>query len=163
MRTTFIDRILSVLVALWVGGGLFFITVAAPAAFRGSPDRTAAANVVGQMLQKWHLIALLIPAALIIVEWKRGFRRDARWAILVIAVFLAAAESVVDLRIRAIRSRSITPISELSTSDPARRQFGLLHGLSTILAGANVLAGIVLLMRRDADRRESAASDATPI
>ena len=159
MRTTITDRLLSVLVALWVGGGLFFFTIAAPAAFRGSSDRFTAANVVGQMLSKWHLIALLIPAALVAVEWKRGFRRDARWAILVTAVFLAAAESIFDLRIRAIRNRSAVPISHLSSSDPMRKEFGLLHGLSTVLAGANVLAGIVLLMRRDADRRETEPSD----
>ena len=137
-----------------MGGGLFFITVAAPAAFRGSPTRTAAADVVGLMLSRWHYIALLIPAALIIVEWKRGFPRDVRWALLVTALFLAAAESVVDLRIRAIRMRSAVPISQLEPSNPMRRQFGILHGLSTVLAGANVLAGIILLMRRDADRHE---------
>lgn len=75
-----------------------------------------------------------------------------------IAVFLAAAESIFDLRIRAIRNRSAVRISHLSSSDPMRKQFGFLHGLSTVFAGANVLAGIVLLMRRDADRREEAAT-----
>lgn len=147
--------------AFWVGGGLFFITVAAPAAFRASPSRSAAADVVGEMLTRWHYIALLVPMALIIVEWRRGFPRDVRWALLVTALFLAAAQSVVDLRVRSIRMRSLVPVSQLAESDPLRRQFGLLHGVSTLLAGSTVLVGIILLMRRDAERHEGPQETST--
>ena len=35
--------------AIWLGSGLFLIAVAAPAAFRGAPNSTIAADVVGML------------------------------------------------------------------------------------------------------------------
>jgi hypothetical protein len=155
------DRLVSLLLAIWTGGGVFFLAVAAPAAFASSPTRSAAANVVGAMLSRWHYLAILAPLILLVVEWKRGFPRDARWVLVVAALFFACAEAVVDLRIRSIRRSSPVPISELAPGNPVRRQFGALHGISTLLAGANVLAGVFLLMRRDSYRHESTAEPGT--
>lgn len=149
------DRVLSLLVALWAGGGVFFLAIAAPAAFGASPNRTAAADVVGAMLSRWHYLAIAAPLTLLIVEWRRNFPRDFRWILVIAALFFACAEAIVDLRIRSIRRNSAVPISELAPTDPLRRQFGTIHGVSTLLAGLNVLAAVSLLLRRDAYRHES--------
>lgn len=53
--------------AIWLGSGIFLI-LAAQAAFRAAPNATAAADVVGAMLSRWHYIALAAPLALLALE-----------------------------------------------------------------------------------------------
>jgi hypothetical protein len=129
--------------ALWLGSGVFLIVVAAPAAFRAAPNATAAADVVGAMLSKWHYLALAAPLALLFLDWKRA--RVSVLVIVFIAILMAALQVMVDLRIRSIRARSIVPISELSRTDPVRKQFGLLHGLSSLLLLGQVFAAATAL------------------
>ena len=129
--------------ALWLGSGVFLIAVAAPAAFRVAPNSTVAADVVGAMLGRWHYIALAAPLALLILDWKRA--RVMVLGIVFVAILFAAMQAFVDLRIRAIRAASPIPISELSRQDPVRRQFGMLHGLSSMLLLAQVIAAAAAL------------------
>ena len=123
--------------ALWLGGGAFLIFIAAPSAFSASDSPTNAANVVGAMLTRWHYIALALPLLLLGIEW-----RSARVRVLIIlsaAIALAAAQAFVDLRIRAIRNESPVAISALDRSDPIRRRFGILHGVSSLLLLSQVV------------------------
>ena len=129
--------------ALWLGSGVFLIAVAAPSAFRAAPNSTIAADVVGAMLSKWHYIALAAPLALLILDWKRA--RVMILGIVFVAILFAAMQAFVDLRIRAIRAASPVPIGELSRQDPVRRQFGMLHGLSSMLLLAQVIAAAAAL------------------
>lgn len=124
--------------AFWLGSGAFLIAIAAPAAFRAAPSSAIAADIVGAMLNRWHYIALAAPLALLALEWRRA--RVAVLLVVFIAVLLAAAEVMVDLRIRTLRAKSPVPISELSRQDPLRRQFGMLHGLSSMLLLIQVIA-----------------------
>ena len=123
--------------AIWLGSGLFLI-LAAQAAFRAAPNSTVAADVVGAMLARWHYIALFAPLALLALEWRRA--RTAVLVVIFIGVLFAAAQAMVDLRIRRIRATSPVPVSEMSRQDPIRRQFGRLHGISMMLLLAQVLA-----------------------
>jgi uncharacterized protein DUF4149 len=135
--------------AIWLGSGLFLIAVAAPAAFRTAPNSTVAADLVGAMLLRWHYIALGAPLLLLIIDWRRG--RIHVLAIVFVAILLAAGQAAADLRIRAIRAKSPVPIAELSREDPLRRQFGRLHGISTLLLLMQVVAaGAALAMDREA-------------
>ena len=129
--------------ALWLGSGAFLIAVAAPSAFKAAGNPTAAANVVGAMLNRWHYIALIAPLLLLALEWRRA--RVLVLSIIFIAVILAAAQAMVDLRIRSIRAKSAIPISELSRQDPIRRQFGMLHGISSLLLLGQVIAAGVAI------------------
>ena len=133
-RRTFVAAIIH---ALWFGSGMFVIIVA-PAVFRSAGDPSTAADVVGAMLTRWHYIALGAPLLLLAIEWRR--ERPLVMAIIVLAVIMAAAEAIADVRIRMIRMSAPAPISSLSPNDPLRRQFGLLHGLSTLLLLAQVIA-----------------------
>ena len=105
--------------------------LAASAAFRVAPDATAAADVVGAMLARWHYIALAAPLLLFAIELRR-VRRVVLIGLFV-ALILAAMQAIVDLRIRTIRLMSPVPISSLEREHPVRRKFGALHGASMLL------------------------------
>ena len=128
--------------AIWLGSGVFLI-LAAQAAFRAAPNSTVAADVVGAMLARWHYIALMAPLALLALEWRRA--RSAVLIVIFVGVVLAAAQAMVDLRIRTIRQSSVIPMSELSREDPLRRRFGRLHGVSMLLLLLQVVAAGVAL------------------
>lgn len=134
--------------AIWLGSGLFLIAVAAPAAFRVAPSSTVAADLVGAMLMRWHYIALGAPLLLLILDWRRG--RIYVLLIVFIAIVLASGEVAADLRIRSIRASTPVPITELPREDPIRRQFGRMHGISTLLLLMQVIAaGVALAMDRE--------------
>jgi hypothetical protein len=122
--------------------------LAASAAFRAAPDATTAADVVGAMLARWHYIALAAPLLLFALELQKV--RRAVLILLLVALTLAAAQALVDLRIRTIRTMSPVPISSLDRNHPVRKRFGALHGasmllllLQTIAAAGVVAAGKV--------------------
>ena len=117
--------------------------LAASAAFRTAPNSTAAADVVGAMLARWHYIALAAPLALFALE----LRHARRWVLVVIfiALLLAAAQAFVDLKIRSIRASSPASISELDRSDPVRKRFGALHGVSMLLLVLQLVTAAVVV------------------
>ena len=128
--------------ALWFGSAVFLM-LAASAAFRSSPNSTVAADVVGSMLGRWHYIALAAPLALFALEL-----RHARRLVLIVlfaAIVLAAAQTFVDLRIRSMRASSAVSMSELPKTDPVRRRFGALHGISMTLLLAQAIAAAVVV------------------
>jgi hypothetical protein len=122
--------------SLWFGSAVFVI-LAALAAFRTLTTPTDAANVVGAVLTRWHYIALLAPVALLVIEWRRS--RAAILGLLFFAIVLAAAQSLVDTQVRAMRLQSPVAISALAREHPLRRRFGMLHGFSTLLLVAQVV------------------------
>ena len=133
----------SLIHALWLGSGAFIVLVA-PAVFRAAGDPTTAADVVGALLARWHYIALGAPLLLLALEWRR--ERGFVMAIIFTAVLMAAAEGVIDVRIRQIRQSTSIPISALAPSDPVRRSFGMLHGFSSLLLLAQVVAAGVTIV-----------------
>jgi hypothetical protein len=132
--------------ALWLGSGIFLMLTAS-AAFSAASNTTDAANVVGAVLTRWHYIALLAPLALMFLEWRRS--RPIMLVILFIAVMLASFQALLDTRIRMIRGSSLVPISSLSSDDPLRRQFGMLHGMSSLLLIAQVIAAAAVVASRE--------------
>jgi len=136
--------------AVWFGSAAFLLCIAAPAAFRASDSATNAANVVGAMLGGWHYIAIVAPILLLVIEWRRA--RGAVIAVVFAGVVFAATEVAIDLHIRTIRRTSIVPISSLSRNDPIRREFGMFHGVSSMLLIAQVIVGgvaTVVIERND--------------
>jgi hypothetical protein len=121
--------------------------LAASAAFRVAPNATAAADVVGAMLARWHYIALAAPLALFALT----LRHARRFVLIVLfaALLLAAAQAFVDLRIRAIRMTSPVAISSLDREDPVRKRFGALHGVSMLLLLLQSIAAAVVVAARE--------------
>jgi len=132
--------------ALWLGSGVFLMLTAS-AAFNAASNTTDAANVVGAVLVRWHYIALLAPLLLMFLEWRRG--RPVMLVILFVAVLFASVQGLLDTRIRMIRDRSAAPISSLSQDDPLRRQFGMLHGMSSMLLIGQVIAAAAVVATRE--------------
>jgi hypothetical protein len=132
--------------ALWLGSGVFLL-LTANAAFNAAGTTTDAANVVGAVLTRWHYIALLAPLLLMFLEWRRS--RPIMLVILFIAVMLASFQALLDTRIRMIRGSSYVPISSLPSDDPVRRQFGILHGMSSILLIGQVIAAAAVVASRE--------------
>jgi len=130
--------------AIWFGSALFLLAIAAPAAFTASNSPNDAANVVGAMLTRWHYIALIAPLLLLALELRRS--RPVVLVLLFAGVILASSQALVDTRIRMLRFSSPTPISYLPPSDPIRRRFGLLNGISSLLLlGQIVVAGAAVV------------------
>jgi hypothetical protein len=132
--------------AIWLGSGVFLLLTAS-AAFNAASNTTDAANVVGAVLVRWHYIALLAPLALMFLEWRRS--RPIMLMILFVAVLFASFQGLLDTRIRMIRESSLAPISSLSSSDPLRRQFGMLHGMSSLLLIGQVIAAAAVVATRE--------------
>jgi hypothetical protein len=101
------------------------------------------------MLAAWHYIAIALPLVLLAIEWRRA--RGAMSAILFAGIIFAATQIGVDLRIRAIRELAApVPISSLPHTDPLRRRFGALHGISSVLLLAEVIvAGAAVIADTD--------------
>jgi hypothetical protein len=137
------DAVQRLIAALWMGSA-FFLMLSASAAFRAAGNTSMAADVVGAILTRWHYIALAAPLALFALELRRA--RPLILVLLFVAILLAAGQSFVDLSIRAIRQSSPIAISALDKTDPVRRRFGALHGLSMVLllTQAIMAAGIVV-------------------
>jgi hypothetical protein len=123
--------------ALWFGSGLF-IVIAAAAVFRA-----AGPDAIGAILVRWHYVALIAPLALVFFEWRS---QRARMVIfLFIAILVAASESILDVRIAAMRRDSPVPISSLSRNSPLRQRFGMMHGMSTLLLILDVVAAAAVI------------------
>lgn len=114
--------------------------IAAPAAFDAAPDRTTAANIVGAMLSRWHLLAVIAPLVLLARDHRRGLPSTLRVVVLASAIILAVAQIGVDMKIGAIRAGSPVAISALAPDDPVRKKFGMLHGVSSLLMLLQVVA-----------------------
>ena len=124
--------------------------LAASAAFRVAPNATVAADVVGALLARWHYIAILAPLALFALE----LRRVRRLVLILIfaGLVLAAAQALVDLRIRAMRTTAPVPISSLDRDHPVRKRFGALHGASMLLLVLQALAAAGVVAGREEGR-----------
>jgi hypothetical protein len=139
------DRLARLVAALWAGSA-FFLMLAATAAFRAAPSPDVAADVVGAMLTRWHYIALAAPLLLFVIELRR--ERRFVFVILFVALLLASAQSLVDLRLRALRASSPVSIAALDRDDPLRRHFGALHGASMLLLLLETVAAIAVVMSK---------------
>jgi hypothetical protein len=84
---------------------------------------------------------------MMLLEWRRA--RASVQVVLFMAIILASLQALADTRIRTIRNDSAAPISSLSPEDPVRRRFGLLHGISSMLLVAQVLAAAAVVVMSD--------------
>lgn len=145
--------------ALWLGSA-FFLMLSASAAFRAAGNTSIAADVVGSILTRWHYIALAAPLVLFALELRRA--RPLILIVLFTAIILAAGQAFVDLRIRAIRQSSPISISELDRTDPVRRRFGALHGISMVLLLSQAILAAAVVLAAHPRKAEPAAVIAEP-
>ncbi|HEX7706338.1 MAG TPA: hypothetical protein VF701_07775 [Thermoanaerobaculia bacterium] len=153
------ERIQRLISGIWLGSAVFLMLSAA-AVFRAAPNATSAADVVGALLTRWHYIALAAPLLLFGLELRRV--RPFILILLFTSVILAAGQSLIDLRIRAIRISTVVPVSSLPEGHAIRRNFGRLHGLSMFLLTLQALAAATVVASRSSRVEPVSKSVAIP-
>jgi hypothetical protein len=144
--------------ALWTGGLVVVGAVAAPAIFdvlgaRGTEGRVLAGAVVGDLLQRFSVVAYGCAAVVLLSLAARGVLgpRPRRFAYRVAGLLLMSAATlyaglVLAPRIAAMqRSIGVAP-SSLAETDPRRVEFGQMHGMSVSLQLIPLLGGLALLL-----------------
>lgn len=147
------------LLALWLGGAVFFSAAVAPAAFavlraRGVPYASEAAGaIVTRTLSIINTGGFVIALLLLVSAFL--FRREvARRALLAETIALAlvglataTGQWVIAARMVALRTAMGRPIDDVPVDDPLRLTFGAWHGYSVAaLAVAIVAAAAALLL-----------------
>ena len=147
------------LVALWLGGAVFFSAAVAPAAFavlraRGVPyANEAAGSIVTRTLGVVNTGGFAVALLLLLSAFL--FRREvARRAFLAETISLALVcaatalgQWVIAARMVALRAAMGRPIDDVPADEPLRLTFGAWHGYSVAaLAVAIVAAAVALLL-----------------
>ena len=147
------------LLALWIGAGVFFAAVVAPASFAVLPTRELAGALVGRALPVLFVHGIVTGLAVLAIEGigQSRRRRTARLAAAgAIAVACAIAQFGVAPRIAAVRAGLTTPLAALPADDPQRVAFGRLHMQSVAWLGVAMIAGAagIILASQTLPRRE---------
>jgi len=134
--------------SLWLGSIFFFAVAVAPALFRTLPSAESA-SVVGRLipfLDVFGLIAGPVLVGLAVAAEGRPRGRTAVRACLLLAMSLLALVSlaVITPMMEGLRAQAGS-ISALAPDDPVRRQFGMLHGVSSLVMLGEALCGLVAL------------------
>ncbi len=142
----------TLLIALWLGGMVFFSFAVAPSAFSALPSRHLAGMIVNSTLGKIEIIGLAIGSLLLLIQaasWRarsgEGRSRIIRLSLIGVMIACSALSRFwVSAALREIRNR-IGNIDELSLTDPLRVEFNDLHQYSVALMGAAMAAGVAVL------------------
>ena len=138
-----------VLLSAWFGAALFFSAAAAPALFRVLPSRTLAGAVVGRTLPVVLVSGTVVGVIVALLAWRATLSSRVRMTVALSAIGMAAmcaiAQFVIGGRIARLRASLGTTLESLPPGDPARTEFGRLHGLSVASLGLAMLLAIVAL------------------
>src|ERR1043165_8477281 len=155
---TIVRDVRLLLIALWLGGAVFFSAAVAPAAFSVLRSRNvpyaneAAGQIVTRTLALINTGGCVIALALLLSAFL--FRRKTRErAFLVEAVSLAlvaiatgVGQWIIAARMLALRAQMGRPIDDVAIDDPLRVSFNNLHGYSVAALGVGIIAGAVALL-----------------
>ncbi len=135
------------ILAIWLGGAVFFIGVA-QSAFAVVPDRELAGTVVGRNLSILNYAGVGIATILILTSLVggAGVNRLWLWVERFLLLFLAAAcavgQFVIGLWLSSVRSQMGRPIDQVAADDPLRIQFNTLHEYSVWVLFAAMIAAL---------------------
>lgn len=135
------------LLVAFLGAIALFATTVTPALFSTVPPASAA-RVVGRVLPVLDGAGLLLGLAAVALGASGRSGRAALVLGAVLAVLAAASLFVVTPEIASIRKATGDALSHLPPTDPARRRFGMLHALSTVLFGLQAVMAVALVALR---------------
>jgi uncharacterized membrane protein len=150
--TSALSYIHRLLLALWLGGMLFFSGVVAPVVFSGIlPTTQLSGDIVSAVLSRLDFFGMIAGPGLILTALVvAGFSalRDKIRVGLVVAMTALAATShfVIQPSVHALRIA-------LRTSEASRPEFNTLHKLSTTMMAVEILCGLVVLAILPARRK----------
>lgn len=146
------------LMALWLGGAVFFSATVAPSAFgvlraRGvAYANEAAGSIVTRTLSVLNtggfIIALLLLASAFL--FRQSVKRRAFLAeiisLSVIAITTGVGQWIIAARMLDLRAAMGRPIDDVAIDDPLRVSFNSLHGYSVTALGIAIIAAAVALL-----------------
>jgi hypothetical protein len=135
------------LLVAFLGAVALFATTVTPTLFATVPP-SVAARVVGRVLPVLDAVGLALGLTAVALG---ATRRSGRAAVVlggVLAALAAASLFVVTPEIASIRRATGDSLSHLPPTDPSRRRFGMLHGLSTVLFGLQAVMAVALVALR---------------
>lgn len=131
-----------VLLTLWVGGLWVVGYLVVPILFASLDNRQLAGNLAGQLFQVISIVGLIAGSLLLVstlmntaTNWKRSWRV---WVLLVMLLLVIMGTFVLQPMMQEIKLRGLVPGSELAS------QFGILHGVSSVLYLITSLLGLCL-------------------
>lgn len=141
------------LVALWLGGAVFFSFVVAPSAFAVLPQRELAGAIVTRTIAVVNVGGFVISiSALALGFMANGAAAHHKRARLIefvslalVAICCGVSHWIVSARMLALRASMGRPIDAVAADDPVRAVFNSLHGYSVGLMTVAMLAGVVAL------------------
>ena len=146
------------LIALWLGGAVFFSATVAPSVFgvlraRGVPyANEAAGSIVTRTLSILNtggfIIALVLLLSAFIFRW--GVSRRAvlveTISLAVIAIATGVGQWVIAARMLALRAALGRPIDDVAADDPLRMSFNNWHRYSVMALSLAIIAAAVALL-----------------
>jgi hypothetical protein len=132
-------RIPGLVASAWLGAGLLFSAIVAPALFRLLPTRAMAGTVAGAVLPVLFWSGIFLGVLLIGASGRRRMAGVVAGGI--VALCCAGAELVVGARLRDLREELPADLESLAATDPRRVAFGRLHGISVALLGLAMASG----------------------
>jgi hypothetical protein len=146
------------LIALWLGGAVFFSATVAPSVFSVLRSRNivyaneAAGSIVTRTLSILNTGGFIVALLLLVSAFlfSRGVRRRALLAetvsLAVVMITTAIGQWVIAARMLALRSAMGRPIDDVAVDDPLRAAFNSLHGYSVMALGVAIIAAAVALL-----------------
>lgn len=146
------------LIALWLGGAVFFSATVAPTAFSVLRSRNvvyaneAAGTIVTRVLSIINtggfIIALLLLASAFLFRksaTRRAFFVEAV-SLSIVAIATGVGQWIIAARMIALRVAMVRPIDDVPVDDPLRVSFNNLHGYSVAALGVAIIAAAVALL-----------------
>lgn len=165
---TMVRDVRLLLVALWLGGAVFFSATVAPAAFSVLRSRNviyaneAAGSIVTRTLSILNMSGFMV--ALLLLASAFLFRRSVKRrtfiaeivSLMVVAIATGVGQWVIAARMLGLRAAMGRPIDDVAIDDPLRASFNSLHGYSVGALGVAIIAAAValLLIARRASKAE---------
>lgn len=135
------------LLVAFLGALALFATTVTPVLFATVPPGSAA-RVVGRVLPVLDAVGLVLGLLAVVLGATGRSGRPAVVLGAVLATLAAASLFLVTPEIAGIRRATGDALSHLPPTDPARRRFGMLHGLSTVLFGLQAVMAVALVALR---------------
>ena len=146
------------LIALWLGGAVFFSAAVAPAAFAVLRARNvvyaneAAGSIVTRTLSVLNTGGFVVALALLLSAFlfrqsvsRRAFLAETI-SLAVVAIATGVGQWVIAARMLQLRAAMGRPIDDVAVDDPLRLTFGTLHGYSVAALGVAIIAAAVALL-----------------
>jgi Domain of unknown function (DUF4149) len=155
---TIVRDVRLLLIALWLGGAVFFSAAVAPAAFSVLRSRNvpyaneAAGQIVTRTLALVNTGGFVIALLLLLSAFL--FRKNATHraflvetlSLAVMAVATGVGQWIIAARMLALRAQMLRPIDDVAIDDPLRVSFNNLHGYSVAALGVAIIAAAVALL-----------------